>query len=90
MAPPCLPRLLAALICTLAATCALPAAAIAGDSVTVGDTSPDWAVPANEVGDEASSERLVFSLWLGWRNAPAWPNCSQTSRTPAVPAIAPG
>ena len=32
------------------------------------DTRPGWATPANDSGDAAAGGRVVFSVWLGWRN----------------------
>jgi subtilase family serine protease len=33
------------------------------------DTKPSWATPANRSGEVADSSRMVFSVWLGWRNS---------------------
>ena len=35
---------------------------------TVSNTQPTWATPANLSGSMAGSDRMVFSVWLGWRN----------------------
>jgi subtilase family serine protease len=32
------------------------------------DTKPEWATPANESGDASNAAKVVFSVWLGWRN----------------------
>jgi subtilase family serine protease len=60
--------LLALCACVLAGTVgALPASAAARQ--TVADTQPAWATPANLTQPAAGADRMVFSVWLGWRNA---------------------
>jgi subtilase family serine protease len=59
--------LLALCACVLAATVgAMPASAAARR--TVADTQPAWATPANLTQPAAGTDRMVFSVWLGWRN----------------------
>ena len=59
--------LLALCACVLAGTVgALPASAAARK--TVADTQPAWATPANLTQPAAGTDRMVFSVWLGWRN----------------------
>jgi subtilase family serine protease len=65
----------ARLFCCLAALAALtvplaggPAIAQAGSTAEVADTQPGWAIPANEAGQASNGAKLVFSVWLRWRN----------------------
>ena len=59
--------LLALCACVLAGTVgAVPASATARQ--TVADTQPAWATPANLTQPAAGTDRMVFSVWLGWRN----------------------
>src|SRR5205085_2624842 len=39
----------------------------AGTSAVEG-TAPTWANPGNSAGDAPANARMVFSVWLGWRN----------------------
>jgi subtilase family serine protease len=54
----------------LLALAGAPAATAASGGVTVVDTRPAWASPANLARPDANSDSVVFSLWLGW-NDPA-------------------
>jgi subtilase family serine protease len=59
-----------ALATALAAACALAVAqsAAAGSTQPLTDTKPGWATTANDAGDASSRAKMVFSVWLGWRN----------------------
>lgn len=46
-----------------------PGGAAAGTPATVADTQPGWATPLHRAGAEPASNRLVFSVWLGWRSS---------------------
>jgi subtilase family serine protease len=59
--------LLALLACALAAAGAAPAAGAAART-TVADTQPAWATASNLTAPAAGQDRMVFSVWLGWRN----------------------
>ncbi|HEY3764633.1 MAG TPA: S53 family peptidase [Gaiellales bacterium] len=57
----------------LLGACALAAAigaapADAAAPATVADTQPAWADASNLSGAVAGGDRMVFSVWLGWRN----------------------
>src|SRR4051812_17013263 len=47
---------------------AATATAHAAGRTTVADTQPAWATPANLARPADSSERMAFSVWLGWRD----------------------
>ena len=68
MAPPGLLRRIALPALLAAAALAAAPAAQADRGTTVPDTRPGWATPANDSGDAAAGGRVVFSVWLGWRN----------------------
>ena len=55
---------------TLLAACACGIAGFTGiaHAERVSDTQPAWATRANRTAAVAGSERMVFSVWLGWRN----------------------
>ena len=59
---------------TLLALCACGLAGAAGAvpagaaTRTVADTQPAWANPANLSQPASEHDRMVFSVWLGWRN----------------------
>ena len=62
-------RLLRIVLAT--STCGLLAAtatAHAAGRTTVADTQPAWATPANLARPADSSDRMAFSVWLGWRD----------------------
>jgi subtilase family serine protease len=53
-----------------AAACLLAApAAYGADAVPVADTQPGWAKTANKTGADRNSDKVVFSVWLGWRRS---------------------
>jgi subtilase family serine protease len=54
----------------LLAACACGIAGFTGiaHAERVSDTQPAWATRANRTAAVAGSERMVFSVWLGWRN----------------------
>ena len=59
--------------CSLLGACVLAGAAgaapaSASTAQTVADTQPAWATPANLTQPAAGGDRMVFSVWLGWRN----------------------
>src|SRR5437763_1687680 len=64
-------RLLRTVLAT-AACCVLVASATApahaAGRTTVADTQPAWATPANLARPADSSDRMAFSVWLGWRD----------------------
>jgi subtilase family serine protease len=49
-------------------TASAAAPATAAGRTTVADTQPAWATPANLARPAASSDRMAFSVWLGWRD----------------------
>jgi subtilase family serine protease len=59
--------LLALCACGLAGTAA-PMPASASAHATVANTQPAWANPANLTRAASANDRMVFSVWLGWRN----------------------
>jgi len=47
----------------------LPANGAAADATAqLPESRPDWATPANESGSAPDHAKVVFSVWLGWRN----------------------
>jgi subtilase family serine protease len=58
---------LAMAACGLVTTSATAPAQAAGRT-TVADTQPAWATPANLARPADSSDRMAFSVWLGWRD----------------------
>jgi len=52
-----------------AAVCLLAAPAAYAGKVAVADTQPDWASTTNMTGADQSSDKVVFSVWLGWKRA---------------------
>jgi subtilase family serine protease len=44
------------------------APALAGTASTVPGTTPSWATLGNHSGNAAAGAKVVFSVWLGWRN----------------------
>jgi subtilase family serine protease len=72
---------------TLLAACACGVAGFTGiaHAGTVSDTQPAWATPANETGAVAGSDRMVFSVWLGWRNTSALQRTLAGLTDPASP-----
>jgi len=56
---------------TLLAACVCGIAGFTGiaHAERVSDTRPTWATPANVTAPVAGSDRMVFSVWLRWRNA---------------------
>ncbi len=49
-------------------TASAAAPAHAAGRTTVADTQPAWATPANLARPADSSDRMAFSVWLGWRD----------------------
>src|SRR6185312_1181563 len=49
-------------------TASASAPAQAAGRTTVADTQPAWATPANLARPADSSDRIAFSVWLGWRD----------------------
>jgi subtilase family serine protease len=56
--------LCAVAVCLLAAP-----SAYAQGSVAVADTQPEWASASNMTGADQNSDRVVFSVWLGWQRS---------------------
>jgi len=67
MRPRPLRTLLALGACAVAAA-AGAAPASASKTRTVADTQPAWATPANLTQPASGGDRMVFSVWLGWRD----------------------
>jgi subtilase family serine protease len=55
-------------LCACSAAAAFAAAPAQAASPRVADTQPAWADPVNLAAPAASADRMVFSVWLGWRN----------------------
>jgi subtilase family serine protease len=56
-------------LCAAAVGMLAAPAAYAQGTVPVADTQPDWASTANKTGADQGSDRVVFSVWLGWERA---------------------
>ena len=70
MGPTIRRRLLrAAALCALLALAGPSTAAAGSGHVAVPDTQPGWATQANDQGAAPNSRQMVFSVWLGWRDA---------------------
>ncbi len=52
---------------------------------TVSNTQPTWATPANLSGSVPGSARMVFSVWLGWRNTADLDRTLADLTNPAAP-----
>jgi subtilase family serine protease len=59
--------MLALCACAVAGASAAPPARAAAPA-TVADTRPAWADSSHLKGSADGSDRMVFSVWLGWRN----------------------
>jgi len=68
MAPSRIRRLLPAAVLLAALAMGAPGTAAAGSRQPMDGAQPGWATPANEAGALPQSQRLVFSVWLGWRD----------------------
>jgi subtilase family serine protease len=53
---------------TALAVLAFTQGAAADATQRIADTKPEWATPSNESGDASDHAKVVFSVWLGWRN----------------------
>ena len=67
-APPAARTLLALGACAVAAAAGAAPASASTRPGTVADTQPAWATPANLTQPAAGGDRMVFSVWLGWRD----------------------
>ena len=74
--------LLLAALCALAATAA-PGSAQARNRWRVPDTAPDWAAPSARAADASNAGKMVFSVWLGWRNQAALQSSLQSLYDPS-------
>jgi subtilase family serine protease len=68
MTPRLVRRTLPALALAVALLAAAAGPAAARDGHPVADTRPGWATAANDAGSAAAGGRVVFSVWLGWRD----------------------
>jgi subtilase family serine protease len=79
------PRALALVLASLAVLVSAPAAH-ATSGTEVAGTQPGWATPDNHARDEPGSDRMVFSVWLDWRNAGQLNQLLADQQNPASPA----
>jgi subtilase family serine protease len=68
MAPTLVSRCLIALVACAALAASAATEARAASTTKVAGTVPGWAVPGNRAGNERNGVKVVFSVWLGWRN----------------------
>ena len=78
-------RMLASVLASLALLVSASAAHAAA-STEVAGTQPGWATPDNQAGDEPGSDRMVFSVWLDWRNGGELSQLLADQQNPASPA----
>ena len=71
-------------LCTLAVLL-LPATAQASGRWTVRNTAPDWASPSTRAAAVPNSNRMVFSVWLGWRDSATLQSTLQGLYDPSSP-----
>jgi subtilase family serine protease len=82
-------RLLRTVLATAACgvvTVSAAAPAHAAGRTTVADTQPAWATPANLARPADTSDRMAFSVWLGWRDPGAVDATLAGLYDPASPA----
>src|SRR5262252_3461976 len=79
------PRALAPVLASLALLVSAPAAHAASGTEVAG-TQPGWATPDNQAREEPDSDRMVFSVWLDWRNAGELDQLLADQQNPASPA----
>jgi subtilase family serine protease len=72
----------------LLALAVLGASPAAGASHTSGvdGSRPPWATPANHHGEAAAGAKLVFSVWIGWRDRSQLDQLLQDQQDPASPS----
>jgi subtilase family serine protease len=85
MAPPALLRRIALPALVAALAFAGAPAAQAGHGSRLADTRPGWANPGNDSGDAAPAARVVFSVWLGWRDQSGLDALLAAQQDPASP-----
>jgi subtilase family serine protease len=73
------------------ALCALtvllwPATAQASNRWTVRNTAPDWASPSARAAAVPNSNRMVFSVWLGWRDSATLQTTLRSMYDPSSPS----
>ncbi len=62
------PRVLWTAALLVCAALLLPATALAGKRHVVPHQKPTWAAPSSRAKAAPDTNRMVFSVWLGWRN----------------------
>ena len=60
-------------------------AAQAGRGTAVAGTRPGWATPGNQARRRADGAKVVFSVWLGWRNQAELDALLADQQNPASP-----
>ena len=85
MAPPALLRRIALPALVAAVAFAGAPSAQAGHGSRLSDTRPGWADPSNDSGDAAPGARVVFSVWLGWRDQSQLDALLAAQQDPASP-----
>lgn len=79
------PMRLAALALCIFSVLLAPSAAHADGRWVVTDTAPDWASPSARAAAAPDAKRMVFSVWLGWRNTATLQDTIQALYDPASP-----
>ncbi len=86
MGSSCTPRRLWTLALCVLSVLLAPAAAHADSRWVVQDTAPDWASPSTRAAAAPNSDRMVFSVWLGWRNTAGLTSTLQDLYDPSSPS----
>ena len=85
MGSSCTPRRLWTLALCVFSVLLAPAAAHADGRWVVQDTAPDWASPSTRAAAAPNSDKMVFSVWLGWRNTAGLTTTLQDMYDPSSP-----
>ena len=86
MGSSCTPRRLWTLALCVFSVLLAPAAAHADGRWVVQDTAPDWASPSTRAAAAPNSDKMVFSVWLGWRNTAGLTSTLQDMYDPSSPS----
>ena len=85
MAPTRVSRCLIALVACAALAASAATEARAASTTKVAGTVPGWAVPGNRAGNERNGVKVVFSVWLGWRNQASLSRLLADQQDPSSP-----
>src|SRR5438445_1082943 len=86
MASPGPLRRLSVLALVALATLAAAPAASASHTAAVTGSRPAWATPANHRRNAAPASKVVFTVWIGWRDQAVLDQLLADQQNPASPA----